>query len=94
MALADRADEIVRGLPRGWERARLELTVEEPEEADRASLLPASATPGRQGGSFTLYVHGESSGLSPTAGPVASDWVEQRQAIASPSPRNCLIANS
>jgi hypothetical protein len=70
MALADRVDEIVRGLPRGWERARLELTVEEPEDADRASLLLASATPGRQGRSFTLYVHGETSGLMPTAGPV------------------------
>jgi hypothetical protein len=68
MALADRVDEIVRGLPRGWERARLELTVEEPEDADRASLLLASATPGRQGRSFTLYVHGERSGLTPTAG--------------------------
>jgi hypothetical protein len=66
MALADRVDEIVRGLPRGWERARLELTVEEAEEADRASLLLASATPGRQGRSFTLYVHGASSGLTPT----------------------------
>ena len=68
MALADRVDEIVRGLPRGWERARLELTVEEPEEADRASLLLASATPGRQGRAFTLYVHGEKSGLMPTTG--------------------------
>ena len=68
MALADRVDEIVRGLPRGWERARVELTVEEPEDADRASLLLASATPGRQGRSFTLYVHGETSGLMPTAG--------------------------
>jgi hypothetical protein len=66
MALADRVDEIVRGLPRGWERARLELTVEEPEDADRASLLLASATPGRSGGSFTLYVHGGTSGLAPT----------------------------
>jgi hypothetical protein len=70
MALADRVDEIVRGLPRGWERARLELTVEEPEEADRASLLLASATPGRQGGAFTLYVHGAKSGQTPTAGVV------------------------
>jgi hypothetical protein len=68
MALADRVDEIVRGLPRGWERARLELTVEEPEDADRASLLLASATPGRHGRSFTLYVHGATSGLTPTAG--------------------------
>ena len=66
MALADRVDEIVRGLPRGWERARLELTVEEPEDADRASLVLAPATPGRQGRYFTLYVHGPTSGLAPS----------------------------
>jgi hypothetical protein len=68
MALADRVGEIVRGLPRGWERARLELTVEEPEDADRASLVLAPATPGRQGRSFTLYVHPEASGIAPSAG--------------------------
>jgi hypothetical protein len=68
MALADRVGEIVRGLPRGWERARLELTVEEPEDADRASLVLAPATPGRQGSSFTLYVHPEASALTPSAG--------------------------
>jgi hypothetical protein len=70
MALADRVDEIVRGLPRGWERARLELTVEEPEDADRASLVLAPATPGRSGSSFTLYVHGGAGGLAPTPGMV------------------------
>jgi hypothetical protein len=70
MALADRVDEIVRGLPRGWERARLELTVEEPEDADRASLVLAPATPGRSGASFTLYVHDATSGLAPTLGTV------------------------
>ncbi len=68
MALADRVDEIVRGLPRGWERARVELTVEEPEDADRASLFLAPATPGRSGGAFTLYIHDGASGLAPTAG--------------------------
>ena len=68
MALADRVDEIVRGLPRGWERARVELTVEEPEDADRASLFLAPATPGRSGGAFTLYIHDGASGLAPTVG--------------------------
>lgn len=66
MALAERVDEIVRGLPRGWERARLELTIEEPEDADRAALILAPATPGRSGQAFTLYVHGGTSGLAPT----------------------------
>lgn len=66
MALADRVDEIVRGLPRGWERARIELTVEEEDEADRAALILAPATPGRSGRTFTVYVHGGTRGLAPT----------------------------
>ena len=67
MALADRIDELVRGLPRDWERARIELTVDEEDDADRAALLLASASPGRAGRSFTFHVaaadHG--SGTSP-----------------------------
>lgn len=59
MALGDRVDEIVRGLPRGWERARLELTVEEEDEADRAALILAPATPGRSGRTFVLHVGDE-----------------------------------
>ena len=66
MALADRVDELLRGLPRGWERARLELSVEEPDEADRASLILAPATPGRSGSTFTVYVHGGARSLAPT----------------------------
>jgi hypothetical protein len=66
MALADRVDELLRGLPRGWERARIELSVEEEDEADRAALILAPATPGRSGRTFTLYVHGGTSRLAPT----------------------------
>ena len=66
MALADRVDEILRGLPRGWERARIELTVEEEDEADRAALILAPATPGRSRRTFTVYVHGGTGGLAPT----------------------------
>jgi hypothetical protein len=58
VALAERADEIVRGLPRGWERARLEITVEEERDADRASIILAPATPGRSGKTFSLHVAG------------------------------------
>jgi hypothetical protein len=58
VALAERADEILRGLPRGWERARLEVTVEEPEQADQASVILAPATPGRSGKTFALHVAG------------------------------------
>jgi hypothetical protein len=66
MALADRVDEMLRGLPRGWERARIELSVEEEDEADRASLILAPATPGRSGSTFTVYVHNGTQRLAPT----------------------------
>jgi hypothetical protein len=67
MALADRIDELVRGLPRDWERARIELTLDEEGDADRAALLLASASPGRAGSSFTFHVAaaGQDSGTSP-----------------------------
>jgi hypothetical protein len=60
VALAERADEFLRGLPRGWERARLDVTLEEPEEAERAALILAPATPGRSGSIFRLHVAGRS----------------------------------
>ncbi|HXV57148.1 MAG TPA: hypothetical protein VD704_04700 [Gaiellaceae bacterium] len=58
MALAGRVDEIVRGLPRDWERARLELTIDDGAEADRAAVILAPATPGRSGRTFLLHVGG------------------------------------
>jgi hypothetical protein len=66
VALAERFEEAVRGLPRGWERARVDVTVEDPEQADRAALILAPATPGRSGGTFRLPVHRASEGLAPT----------------------------
>jgi hypothetical protein len=66
MALADRADELLRGLPRDWERARLDLTLEEPEDVDRAALILAPATPGRAGAGFSIFVHDGTKGLAPT----------------------------
>ena len=67
MALADRVDEIVRGLPRDWERARIQLTLDEEEDVDRAALILSPATPGRSGRTFTLHVSGDSAeaGTSP-----------------------------
>jgi hypothetical protein len=56
VALAERLNEMLAGLPRDWERARIELTLEEPEEADRAALVLAPATPGRSGATFRLHV--------------------------------------
>jgi hypothetical protein len=67
MALANRVDELVRGLPRDWERARIELTLDEEEDADRAALILAPASPGRSGRTFTIHVStaGSSSGTTP-----------------------------
>jgi hypothetical protein len=66
MALAERADEILRGLPRDWSRARIEVTVEEPEQVDRAALILSPATPGRAGATFRLHVHDGTEGLAPS----------------------------
>ena len=57
---------MLRGLPRGWTLAHVDLTLEESAEADRAALILAPATPGRSGGSFHFYVHGGAEGLAPT----------------------------
>ena len=57
---------MLRGLLRGWTLAHIDLTLEEAEQADRAALILAPATPGRTGGSFYFYVHGGAEGLAPT----------------------------
>lgn len=66
MALAERFDDTLRGLARGWSLARLDLALEETEDADRAALILAPATPGRTSSSFQFYVHGGGQGLAPT----------------------------
>ena len=66
MALAGRCDEILRGLPRGWSLAHLELTLEQEANADRAALILAPATPGRQGRTFQVHVHNGTAALAPT----------------------------
>jgi hypothetical protein len=57
VALAERATEILDGLPRDWTRARIELKVEEPEDLGRAGLILAPATPGRSAGGYVLDVY-------------------------------------
>jgi hypothetical protein len=57
VALAERSQELLHGLPRGWRRARLEVTVDDPEEADRAALILGPAAPGRTGNRFVLSVY-------------------------------------
>lgn len=66
MALAERSQELLSGLPRGWRRARLELTVDEPEDADRAALMLGPAAPGRSGQRFVLNVYGSRERLGTT----------------------------
>jgi hypothetical protein len=66
LALAERLNDILAGLPRDWRQARLDLTLEEPEDADRAALILAPATPGRSGSTFRLYVHAGRERLAPT----------------------------
>ncbi|HYY76875.1 MAG TPA: hypothetical protein VE644_11200 [Gaiellaceae bacterium] len=56
MALAERFNDVLAGLPRGWERARIDVSVEEPEDADRAAIVLAPATPGRSGSTFHLHL--------------------------------------
>jgi hypothetical protein len=68
MALADRADEIVRGLPRDWERARIQLTLDEPADADRAALVLAPASPGRSGSTFIIHATSDSAGEGTSPG--------------------------
>jgi hypothetical protein len=66
VALSERFEEAVRGLPRGWERARVDVTVEDPEQADRAALILAPATPGRSGATFRFQVHSGAERLATT----------------------------
>jgi hypothetical protein len=76
VALAERCDEILRGLPRGWSLAHFELTLERGADGDRAALILAPATPGRRGRSFQLHVHNGTAGLA--AAPELARRVLQR----------------
>ena len=57
MALAERATEVLDGLPRDWMHARLELKVEEPEDLGRVGLILAPATPGRSADGYVLDLY-------------------------------------
>ena len=67
MALAEHFAELVDGLPRGWKRARLDVTVEDPRFGDKAALVLASAMPGRSSNTFHIPLRGaaEDGGASP-----------------------------
>jgi hypothetical protein len=54
--LAEQWSEIQGGLPQGWRSASVVLTLDDPEQADRAALVLGPAAPGRDGASFRIEV--------------------------------------
>jgi hypothetical protein len=58
VALPEHFTELLDGLPRDWSVARVDVTVGDPAEADRAALILAPSTPGRTGSTFHLHVSG------------------------------------
>ena len=66
MALAQRSTELLHGLPRGWTRARLELTLEDEDDAERAAVILGPAAPGRSGKTFRIDVQGGREPLGPS----------------------------
>jgi hypothetical protein len=57
--------ELERGLPEKWGDARLRLTVEKDEDAERAASLLGPINPGRRGNVLRLYVARRGAGPSP-----------------------------
>ncbi len=64
--LAAQWDEILQGLPRGWESAWLALTPDDESVADRVGLFLGPAAPGRVGSTFRLNVDRRGRGAEPT----------------------------
>jgi hypothetical protein len=56
VALAEQWREMRARLPEDWGNARLTLTLDEAEQADRAALILGPLTPGRTGSAFRLTV--------------------------------------
>jgi hypothetical protein len=76
MALGDRLEEMLEGLPRGWEHARVDVHVDDPEQADRAATVLGPATPGRSGSAFRLDI-GRETGLGGTSARLAHRVLER-----------------
>ena len=56
MALPDRLNELLDGLERDWSAARVDLSLDDPADANRAAIVLAPATPGRTGSTFHLRI--------------------------------------
>jgi hypothetical protein len=58
--LAEQWQELQSDLPRAWESASFELSLDDSADADRAALLLGPAAPARRGTAFTVHVARES----------------------------------
>jgi hypothetical protein len=68
VTLGERLDEILASLPDSWAEALVLVTVPDAANAERASLVLGSCTPGRSGSSFRINVtRGGIGGPSPDA---------------------------
>lgn len=67
MKLAEQWAELLERLPRGWQTARLTLTLDDEGQAARASLILGPAAPGRSGSIFRITV--DRGGRGPSPGP-------------------------
>jgi hypothetical protein len=67
MRLVDHWQQIQEGLPDDWADARLELTLPDDEQADRAAALLGPLTPGRSGKRIRFFAARRGAGPSPGA---------------------------
>ena len=65
MSLVVRFSELERGLPQGWELARLRLTIPDAGDCDRAAALLGPANPGRYGKVISFFTAHRGEGLGP-----------------------------
>jgi len=65
VSLAEQWDEIERGLPEDWADARLNLKLDDPRQADRASALLGPLNPGRRNGELRFYTARRGAGPAP-----------------------------
>ncbi|HWH06829.1 MAG TPA: hypothetical protein VNT23_10410, partial [Gaiellaceae bacterium] len=67
MRLVEQWNAIERGLPEGWDDARLSLEVDEWSDADRAAALLAPLAPGRSGRAVRFFCARRGAGPGPGA---------------------------
>jgi hypothetical protein len=65
VSLVEQWREIVDGLPDGWADARLRLTIEDENAAERAAAILGPLNPGRRGNTLRFHSARRGAGLSP-----------------------------